>query len=249
MTDSWCGGKVTEEKPLKIVTWYWNNPNAKNKPFFEWTPDHVHKLAAGLKRHLDMPHEFSVVTDMPGQIDASKAKIIPLWDDLRDWQRCFTRLKAYSADMKETIGERFVSIDLDTLIVDDVTPIFDRPEPFVGYRDSKNPMAYSGALWMKDWNVYNNVWETIRLVRAIDFSDAKYVGSDQCWQSTILAEGDQPPPKWSREDGIYDFWNIEELPKLPSNARIIFFNGMRRDMSMPKFQKKYPWILEHWRDE
>jgi len=245
---SWCGGKVTKEKPLKIVTFYWNNPNAKNKPFFEWQPEHVHKLAAGFKRHLHMPHEFHVITDMPDDLDASKVKIVPLWDDLRDWGRCFTRLKAFSSEMKELIGERFVSIDLDTLIVDDITPIFDRPEPFIGYRDSKNPKAYSGALWMKDFDSYNNVWETINLVRAADFSDAKYVGSDQCWMSTILDNHSEKPPKWSKEDGIYDFWNIEELPKLPMNARIIFFNGMRRDMSMKKFQKKYPWILENWKE-
>lgn len=246
MTQSWCGGKVTKEKPLKIVTWFWNNPAAKNRPFFEWTPEHVHRLAAGFKKHLNMPHEFMVVTDQPEKLDASKVTVVPLWDDLRDWQRCFTRLKAFCTSMQETLGDRFVSIDLDTLIVDDVTPIFDRPEPFVGYRDSKNPLVYSGALWMKDWDAENRVWETIKLVRAMDFSKAKYVGSDQCWMTTVIGEGTHP--RWSWEDGIYDFWNIEELPALPENSRIIFFNGMRRDMSIKAFQDRYPWINEHWKD-
>jgi len=249
---TWCGGKVTEKNPLRIVTWFWNDPQAKNTQFFQWTPDHVHKLAAGFKRHLHMPHEFCVVTDRGSELDASKVRIIPMWEELRDWKRCFTRLRAYGEDMLNIIGAldsenlRFVSVDLDTLIVDDVTPIFDRDEPYVGYRDSKNPKAYSGALWMKDHDAYTNVWDSINLVRSLDLAEAKYVGSDQAWQSTIINGHSVKPPKWSWEDGIYDFWNIEGLPALPENARIVFFNGMRRDMSMPDLQEKYPWINENW---
>lgn len=237
---------MADKEPLRIITWFWNNPEAKNRPFFEWTPDHVHKLAAGFKRHLHIPHEFCCVTDRANELDASKVRIIPMWDHLRDWGRCFPRLYAFSKDMKQIIGDRFVSIDLDTLIVDDVTPIFDKPDPFVGYRDSKNPRVYSGALWMKNWDAENQVWDTINLVRALDFGEAQYVGSDQCWLTTAIGEGKHP--RWSWEDGIYDFWNIEGLPRLPENSRIIFFNGMRRDMSMKKFQDQYPWINEHWKE-
>jgi len=243
---TYSGNKVSQDNPLRIVTWFWDNPNAKNTAFFEWTPDHVHKLAAGFKRHLHIPHEFCVVTDRASELDASKVRIIPMWDDLRDWGRCFTRLKAFSKEMKDIIGPRFVSVDLDMLLVDDVTPIFDRPEPFVGYRDSKNPRCYSGALWMKDAEAENQVWDTIRLVRALDLGEADYVGSDQCWQTTAI--GEDKHPRWSWEDGVYDFWNIEGLPRLPENARIICFNGMRRDMSMKKFQDAYPWIEEHWKE-
>jgi len=242
----YSGGKVSESNPLRIVTWFWNDPEAKNLAFFEWTPDHVHKLAAGFKRHLKIPHEFCVVTDRGSELDASKVRIIPMWDDLRNWKRCYTRLKAFSPEMYNTIGPRFVSVDLDTLIVGDITSIFDRPEPFVGYRDSKNPLCYSGALWMKDYEAENQVWETIRLVRALDLGEARYVGSDQCWITTAI--GPKLRPRWSREDGIYDFWNIEGLPKLPENSKIIFFNGMTRDMSMKKFQDTCPWIEEHWKE-
>lgn len=242
--EKFSGGKVSESNPLRIVTWFWNDPNAKNRQFFEWTPDHVHKLAAGFKKHLHIPHEFCAVTDRGSELDSSKVRIIPMWDDLRSWGRCFPRLKAFSPEMYEVIGPRFVSVDLDTLIVGDVTPIFDRPDPFVGYRDSKNPLVYSGALWMKDYDAENQVWETIRLVRALDLAEARYVGSDQCWLTTAI--GPKKHPRWSREDGIYDFWNVEGLPALPANSRIIFFNGMRRDMSMKVFQDKYPWINEHW---
>lgn len=250
--------KIHKDNPLRVCTWFWNNPHAKHKGFFEFTAEHVNKLQRGFKRHLKMPHEFIVFTDIPDGLDTENVRIVPIWNDFKDWGRCYRRLKVFSSEMQSLLGEttpeyadrtRLVSVDLDVLLVNDVTSIFDRDEPFVGYRDSKNPDCYSGALHMQDAGSHEEVWNTFNMVRVFDASKApptQRVGSDQMWQSVILGKGKYP--QWTWEDGIYDYWNIEELPggELPANAKVIMFNGMRRDMSMDKLQRKHKWIKEHW---
>src|SRR3990167_2838488 len=113
-------------KPLQIVTFFWNDPQAKHKGSYEFTVDHVNKLQRGFEKHLKLPHEFVCITDNPNGIDSSKIRILPLWNDFRDLGRCFTRLKIFSEEMEKLIGPRFVQIDLDVVLVGDVTLIFDQ---------------------------------------------------------------------------------------------------------------------------
>lgn len=241
---------------LSIVTFYWHDPKAKHHGHYEFGPDHVNKLARGFRKHLKLEHDFVCITDNPAGIDTSLVRIIPLWDDFRDIGRCFTRLKVYSEEMEKLIGNRFACIDLDVVLVNDVTPIFNRTEPFIGYRDSKNPTCYSGALYMMDAGVKASVYKSFNRLYSmipqqfreehfrLNFNKfSEFVGSDQSWQTEVLGKG---LPKWTADDGIYDYWTVEELPILPANARIVFTNGMRRDVSMPAFQRKHPWIMEHW---
>ena len=156
----------------------------------------------------------------------------------------------------------FACIDLDTVIVGDVTPIFARTEPFVGYRDSKNPRCYSGCFYMMDAGAKEEAYKTFKRLymmippqhRREHFLQhynrySELVGSDQSWQSEVIGNPDKPgaPPRWTWEDGVWDFWNVEELPMLPENSRIIFCNGLRRDPSMKSIQDKYPWVIEFWK--
>ncbi len=91
-----------------------------------------------VKRHYKKPHRFVCITDDPEGING---ETFPIWDDLADvrnplerWVSCYRRLKIFSKEMLPIFGPRIVVLDIDTIIVDDVTPIWDRPEPFVGIR-------------------------------------------------------------------------------------------------------------------
>ena len=248
------------DKPLQIVTFFWDDPNAKHRSNYSFTTDHVNKLQKAFKKHLHIPHEFVCITDNPNGIDSSNIRILPLWNDFRDLGRCFTRLKIYSEEMGKLIGPRFAQIDLDVVVVNDVTPIFSRTEEFIGYRDSKNPKCYSGCLYQMNAGAKSQVYHTFRRLYDMTPNENKrewfqkrynrsseFVGSDQSWQTEVLGKG---LPRWGNEDGLYDHWQIENLPngELPSNARIILVNGMTRDPSLPSFQEKYPWMVEHWKN-
>lgn len=250
-------------EPLRIVTFFWNDPGAKHHGNYEFTPEHVNKLMRGFRKHLTLDHEFICITDNPDGIDVTNVRVIPLWNEFRDLGRCFTRLGVFSEGMREIVGPRFACIDLDVVLVGNVDHIFGRTEPFIGYRDSKNPRCFSGCFYMMNAGAKEQVYKSFRrlynmippngrrewfLQNYNKFSDL--VGSDQSWQSEIIGNPDAPdaPPRFGQDQGIYDFWNIEDLPELPENSRIIFCNGMRRDPSMKTIQEKYPFVKEHWVD-
>jgi len=245
-------------KPVSICTFLWNDPGAKHKGTYEFTSRHVNRLARGLRENLTIPFEFVVLTDDPSGIDVSACRILPLWNEFRDIGRCFTRLPLYSKSMANVIGPRIYNIDLDVAILGNVDAIFGRTDPFIGYKDTKNPRCYSGALYGMDAGVKDQVYTSFKRlyhmvpeqVRQQVFKQeynkySPFVGSDQSWQTEILGEG---LPKFTQEDGIWDFWSIEALPEPPENARIVFVNGMRRDISMPSFHAKYPWMDKYWNE-
>ena len=153
---------MANKEPLRIVTFFWDDPNAKHKGNYEFSIEHVNRLARAFKKHLKIDHEFVCVTDNPDGIDVGLVRIIPLWDEFRDLGRCFVRLGVYSSAMRDIIGPRFACIDLDTVIVGDVTPIFARTEPFIGYRDSKNPRCYSGCFYLMDAGAKEEVYKTFK---------------------------------------------------------------------------------------
>ena len=230
------------------------------------------------------PYDFhlTLVTDSKevSGIDTSIPflHVIPLWQDFRDLGRCFTKLKLFSKNHTNPLygdelhrsalfpGDYIISIDLDIVITNPKEFVrvltSNKLQGFKGYRDSKNPRCYSGALWRIDtrtqgewhhvYDTFRHTYETLKVIGA-DQSFyqnwnvmSSFVGSDQSWISTVVGEGAYPD-KWNdRDDGVWDFWQIQDLPSLPLNTVAVFMNGMRRDASMKEYQEKYPWIVEKW---
>jgi hypothetical protein len=243
---------------IKICTFFWNDPNAKHVNNYSFTPKHVNRLARGLRENLTIPYEFVCITDDPSGIDVNNVRIVPLWDEFRDLGRCFVRLPLYSHAMRDALGPRIANIDLDVAIVGNVDHIFGRTEPFVGYKDTKNPRCYSGALYLMDAGTKNQVYTSFKRlynmipegIRTDVFKKeynkySSFVGSDQSWQTEVLGEG---LPKLGQQDGVWDYWSVEHLPDIPENARIVFCNGMRRDLSMPSIQAKHKWAAKYWNE-
>lgn len=246
---------------ISICTFFWDDPKAKHKGTYEFTPKHVNRLAKGLRDNLTIPYKFNCITDNPDGIDTSLVNIVPIWNEFRDLGRCFVRLGLYSRDMLPIFGKRIANIDLDVAILGNVDHIFGRTEPFVGYTDTKNPSCYSGALYMMDTGAKHQVYATFkRMYDMVPIAPgeqkrkyfqenynrgSQFVGSDQSWQTEVLGEG---LPRITQDDKVWDFWSIENLPDLPMDARIVFCNGMRRDLSMDSIQDKHPWAKAYWND-
>src|SRR5690606_4765132 len=103
-------------------------PSQKNG--FAYNASHVNTLYSMLRRHYRRPFEFICVTDDPIGIDEN-IKCLPLWDKCIYLGGCYNRLYVFSDHMKNFIGPRFACVDMDCVIVGDVTPIFDRTEDFI----------------------------------------------------------------------------------------------------------------------
>jgi len=254
--------------------------------------DAVSKL--DIDQGVEDPREFifTVVTDhkkisdfdmsavgATGSAASDGIKVVPLWDDFRDLGRCFTKLKMFSEDHQDLYGEDrdrsevfkgdfLIVIDLDIVIINPEafvkTLTLNTEQPFKGYRDTKNPRCYSGALWRIDtqypggfhnvYDLFRHMYDTSKVGNYTNalFSNwnkmSSFVGSDQNHITMALGEHTYPY-KWNdREHGIWDFWQVEHLPSLPLNTVAVFMNGMRRDASMKEFQDRYPWIATNWRD-
>jgi len=77
-----------------------------------YSPEWVHRLRAMVARNLPTPHEFVCLSNVP--IDG--INVIPLQSDLPGW---WSKLELFRHDL----GKRVLYLDLDTLIVGDLSPL------------------------------------------------------------------------------------------------------------------------------
>jgi hypothetical protein len=244
------GGRMNE--PLSVVCWKWK-PAAGYRSEFGATQ--VNVLRAMVARHLKLPHRFICVTDDPAGI-APGIEIVKLWDDFATLPSphgglnpsCYRRLRAFSAEAGKWFGPRFVSMDLDTVIVGDITPLVDRPEDFVIWGDTNPTTPYNGGFWLLRAGTRTKVWTGFDPKASPASARALgYFGSDQAWIGAALGPDEA---KWSTADGVYSY-RVHVQPALgmlPRNARIVFFHG-RHDPWQPAVQRSSPWIRHHYRED
>jgi len=246
---------------LTVVCWKWKpiNPHFRSK----FSAEHVNTFARMVARNFHEPHEVVCVTDDPTGIDSS-IRVVPLWDDFRtipsplgiEYPACYSRVRAFSRDMRDILGPRFISVDLDCVITGDVTEIWTRDEDFVIWENNTRPMVtsgaqkpvtpYNGSMWMMNAGAREQVYTDFDPVMTpYDTHNAGYVGSDQAWFALRLGPDEA---RWTAEDNVYA-WRSHlknRSYRLPLEARIVFFQG-QEDPWDPSAVAKAPWIKEHYR--
>lgn len=236
-------------EPLTFVTFRWKPTPGYRSTF---PVESVYSLHEMIRRHYHGEYRFVCVTDRPEEI--SGLETMPLWSDYcdmpspfgRSYPSCYRRLKLFSAEAVDMFGPRLACIDLDMVIVRDVTPVFDRPEDFVIWGESDYPgrQAYNGSLWMLRTGTRTHVWTEFdpqTSPRTAWKAGAR--GSDQGWMCYSLGKKEA---KWTRQDGIYS-WRKHIAPKgghLPADARIVAFHG-KEDPWNYRMQN-VPWIQQHY---
>jgi len=236
---------------IDVICWKWK-PSAGYRSQF--SSKHVNILRHMVHRHLFVPHRFSCITDDSVGIEPG-IRIIPLWDDyanlknpnVRNGPSCYRRLKIFSKEVRELIGERILSIDLDCMIVDDITPLVNNDYDFICWGDTAKGTHYNGGLWLLKAGTRSQIWETFDAINSPKITRAnRIVGSDQAWISYCLQGKD---PKWGTADGIYSFRNDfvkNNILDLPDNARIILFHGAYDPWDID-IQQKWEWVKEYYR--
>lgn len=239
---------------LRIVTWLWNKRGYRS----QFAATHVNVLRNMIARHYPHPHEVVCVTDIPSGIDP-RVRVVPAWNDYATvpspygghQPSCYRRLRAFDPEVATVFGPRFVSMDLDTVIVGDMTPIWNRPEDFIAWGETDPRSYYNGSMLLmtagarpKVWTQFNPATSPRQAFQAGRF------GSDQGWISYCLGKGE---PIWTTKDGVYSF-NIHIRPRrgssdplkpLPSDARVVMFHGSVDPWS-PEAQR-LPWVKESWK--
>lgn len=233
---------------LTFVSWRWTPPTKYRSTF---APATVYALREMIRRHYARPHRFVCVTDRPE--DLPGVETVRLWGDCaripspigHSYPSCYRRLKVFAPDAGAIFGERLVSIDLDTVIVGDLVPLFDRPDDFViwGESDYPNTTPYCGSLWMLRTGTRPQVWTAFdeRTSPGQAWSHGCR-GSDQGWISYILGRHEAT---WTRRDGVYSFRkHLRGASKVPPDARLVSFHG-KVDPWSPQAQR-FAWVRQHY---
>jgi hypothetical protein len=242
-----------KREPLRIVTFKWEPMPGYRSAF---NAECVNVLANMIARNYRGDYEFICVTDDDRGIDRS-ISIEPMWDDHAHvasphggkQPACYRRLKLFSPWALKHIGERIVCLDLDTIIVGDMTEQWDRDDEFViwgGRWDGRNHnQHYNGSMFLMRAGTRTQVWDRFDPQRSPrEALLAGYRGSDQGWINFVLGSGEQ---MFTREDGIYS-WRVDIKPRggvLPPNARMIMFHGVEDPWSTEP--QRHSWVREHWR--
>ncbi len=217
-------------------------------------PETVNILRAMVRRHYARPVRFICVTDDPQGID-SDIEIVPIWNDYAELASphggknpsCYRRLRAFSADIASVYGKRFVSIDLDCVIVGDLSQLWDRDEDIVLWGDTNPKTHYNGSMMLHTAGTRQRVWEQFQPATSpAQALRAGQFGSDQAWISHCLGPHEE---RWTAKDGVYSYRNHIKPNggRLPADARVVFFHGAvdpwHADAMRLEWVKKN-WLLE-----
>jgi len=234
--------------PTSIVTWKWPAPKGYRSHF---TANSVNILRRMVARHFPHPHRFLCVTAETDGLDAA-VEVIPPWDDFVHVVNpsgarnpsCYRRLRAFHPDIGSVFGPRFVSLDLDCVVVGDLTSVWDRPEDFIIWGDTNPRTHYNGSMFMLTAGARPKVWTHFDPAISPKSSyRAGCFGSDQGWISFCLGPKE---PKWKHSDGVYSYRNeLMDKSGLPTNARIVFFHG-EGDPWTPRIQARHEWVRRAW---
>lgn len=250
--------------PLTFVSWLWSG-NTMGRDRVPYVADHVNRLDSGLHRNVTLPFEHVCVTDMPAGI-APHIRIVPMWPDLVGYGRCYRRLKVFDPAMRDVLGPRIVSIDLDTVITGNIDHLFTRPEPFVIWGDPSRMQhtPYCGSLFMLEIGYRPDVFTAFDHGVATNLRKTHgAIGSDQAWMGHVIKDA----ATWGKAEGVYSFrLDIKlKIPmrargmiagrngpprvfrdgSLPDKTRIVFFHGAE-DPSQTHLHVHHKWISEHW---
>lgn len=231
---------------ISVVCWLWKSPRLK----WSFGADHVNTLRRMVARHYPDPHRFICVTDDPSGID-SDVEIVEPWDDYADVPSphggtnpsCYRRLRMFEYGISKVFGDRFVSVDLDAVVVDDLRPLWNRPEDFVGWRDPIHRHQMNGSMMLMTAGARPQVWDDFDPdVSPANALRSGYKGSDQAWISYCLPN----EATWGPDDGVYSYkFDVVKRGALPANARIVFFTGTPKPWESAT--RQIGWIAEHYR--
>lgn len=204
-----------------------------------------------VRRNLSMPHEVACVTDMPEGIDPSIRIIAPPGDfdglQTPKWggtrPSCYRRLAMFRRDAAEIFGERFVCMDLDSVIGGPLDPLFDRKDDLVLFNGTGPGRPYNGSMMLIRAGCRPQVYDEFTPERAAEASE-KFVGSDQAWLAYILGAGEKT---WGEADGVYWHGPTYRRARRKLKPRVLFFPGKLKPWDLAKMRAD-PYVTNNYRE-
>jgi hypothetical protein len=176
-------------------------------------------------------------------------------------ERGWTKLTTFCADLHGLKGTALF-LDLDVVIVDDITPLFELPGDFLIIHDWKRPWRVTGnsSVYRFELGAHPEVLERFRREHA---QIRARLRNEQAWLSEVLHDQGKLsywPKAWcaSWKYHCVPPWplNLWRAPSIPSGARILVFHGVinppdalaGRSTHRWRTMLPSPWIAQHWRE-
>lgn len=225
---------------LRIVLFSWSAPRSG----WDYGPRAINRLARQIGPNLSIPHEIVCVGDTAEGLDPS-IRFVPLWPHFREMGRCYVRLRAFAPEMREEIGPRFAWIDTDAIVLGDLTPLLDRPEPLVLWDGSiLDGQPVNGSIVLMDAGAAADVWTFFRGQESAELArHAGYRGSDQAWIAYALRG--RRCATWTAADGVLHWGASAGRRAPPPGARLMFFPGIHKPDD-GRVARATPWVAERW---
>ena len=219
-----------------------------------------------VRRHLRGEFRFVCLTDRTEGIRAEVEylPIPPLELPPGSPERGWTKLTTFSADLPEKYGLSGTALflDLDVVIVDDITPFFEVPGEFLIIHDWKRPWRITGnssvyrfelgkypEVLAKFRREFEQVRRRVRNEQAYLSEEMQARGLLRYWDAAWCASYKYHCiPRWPL--------NYFIAPSIPAGARILIFHGVvnppdalaGRSNGNWRRALPAPWIAEHWRE-
>jgi len=229
----------------------------------KYGPEYVNRLYAMVVRHLRGPFKFVCLTDRSEGIRAEVQCLpipelkLPAGIPERGW----TKLTTFEADLHGLKGTALF-LDLDVVIVDDITPFFEVPGEFLIIHDWKRPWRITGnsSVYRFELGAHADVLAKFRreaeAIRKQVRNEQAYLSDEmhkqgklKYWDAAWCASYKYHCiPAWPTS-----YWRD---PIIPKGARILIFHGVMnppdalagRNMGNWRHARPAHWIAEHWRE-
>ncbi|MDT8998076.1 glycosyltransferase [Paucibacter sp. APW11] len=229
----------------------------------KYGPEYVNRLYAMVRRHLKGEFSFVCLTDRSEGI-RPEVRCLPI-PELKlpagIPERGWTKLTTFEADLHGLKGTALF-LDLDVVIVDDITPFFEVPGEFLIIHDWKRPWRITGnsSVYRFELGAHADVLAKFRVeheaIRSKFRNEQAYLSDEihqqgklQYWDASWCASYKYHCiPSWPSS-----YWRD---PIIPKGARILIFHGVMnppdalagRDNGNWRHARPARWIADHWRE-
>lgn len=197
--------------------------------------EYVEKLRDMVARHLSIPHRFICVTDQPEPLD--DVEMIPVSGELPGW---WAKMALFSPDLRGP--GRCLYFDLDTVIIDDITPLAEIAAPFAtcaNFTRAVNqlyPCRYGSCIMIFADGFGGDTWAAF-LANMADIIDGSPYGDqqaiEQLYPDAVLLQDVLPRGYLVGRRAFID--------ERPEGAAVMIFAGKHKPHNTP-----YQWLREAW---